>query len=166
MSDRQCCGTDFDAYHLPTCPTQGRREVRSVTSIVAGTAAQPPQPPQAGSDAEHAQRITESLSDWWMQIATGDMAAVVPKAVEYGSADLKIMGEALISLHPNVDGMSPDERITVGQEMAIAFYLLGKVSRLFGAYERGGRPSDDTWHDVSVYSMMGRRVRHEGGWPE
>jgi hypothetical protein len=49
--------------------------------------------------------------------------------------------------------------------MAIAFYLLGKATRVFGAYQRGGRPSDDTWHDLTVYSMMARRVRETGGWP-
>lgn len=109
--------------------------------------------------------ISEQLSDWWQEVATSDMMAVVPKAVEYGSSDLKAMGQQLVALHPGVEGMDAAERERVGQEMAIAFYLLGKVTRLFGAYERGGVPSDDTIHDVTVYSMMFRRVRSEGGWP-
>jgi hypothetical protein len=109
--------------------------------------------------------IADQLSDWWQQESTADMLATVPKAIEYGSSDLKAMGQQLVALHPNVTAMDAGERDRVGQEMAIAFYLLGKITRLFGAYERGGSPSDDTIHDVTVYSMMFRRVRATGGWP-
>lgn len=110
--------------------------------------------------------ISAGLSDWWQTESTRDMLATVPKAIEYGSSDLKAMGAQLVALHPGVDAMGAEERDRVGSEMAIAFYLLGKVARLFGAYERGGLPSDDTIHDVTVYSMMFRRVRETGGWPQ
>lgn len=125
--------------------------------LLGGTTAAPAEDPAAV--------VAEQLSDWWQDESTRDMLAVVPKAIEYGSSDLKAMGAQLVALHPGVDGMDAGEREKVGQEMAIAFYLLGKVTRLFGAYERGGQPSDDTIHDVTVYSMMFRRVRSEGGWP-
>lgn len=109
--------------------------------------------------------VSEMLSDWWADESTADMLAAVPKAIEYGSTDLEAMGVQLVALHPNVEAMNADERSRVGLEMAIAFYLLGKATRIFGAYQRGGVPSDDTWHDLTVYSMMARRVRETGGWP-
>lgn len=110
-------------------------------------------------------KTADEFVSWWRTVTENDLAATLPKIGEYGAADLKIMGEAMVSMHPNLQAMDERERGEVGIEMAIAFYLLGKVSRLFGAYQSGGRPSDDTWHDTSVYAMMGRRVRETGGWP-
>lgn len=105
------------------------------------------------------------LQNWWHEVSQADLDLMLPKVTEYGSQDLEVMGRAMIALHPNRDAMDPGEQRRVGLEMAVAFYLLGKVSRLFGAYSGGGVPSDDTWHDATVYSMMGRRVRETGGWP-
>lgn len=109
--------------------------------------------------------LYQQLTSWWRNTAEGDLEKTVPKAIEYGSADLKVMGAAMVALHPHYNEMDQVERDRTGQEMAIAFYLLGKVSRLFGAYQNGGIPSDDTWLDATVYAMMGRRVRSHGGWP-
>lgn len=91
---------------------------------------------------------------WWGEICDLDFQEYSRKATEYGSADLEIMGEAMRQLVQDEDAD--------GEEMAIAFYLLGKVARMFGAYAKGQEPSDDTLHDLTVYSMMarwGREVR-------
>ena len=123
--------------------------------LIPGITKAPRPVPSPGSD----------LEQWWQSVTRNDLEATLPKVAEYGSADLEVMGAAMIRLHPNHDAMDEGERKQVGLEMAIAFYLLGKVSRLYGAYQSGGQPSDDTWLDASVYSMMGRRVRNSGGWP-
>lgn len=108
-----------------------------------------------------------SLEDWWGEVSAGDVAAVAHKAMEYGSADLDVMGEALVATSAfDTAGMSLETKRKLGQELALSFYLLGKVGRMFGAYANGRLPSDDTIHDATVYSMMLRRVRAEGAWPE
>lgn len=105
------------------------------------------------------------LAAWWHQIATDEVDRTIPKAIEYGSADLKIMGEAMLTLMPQLGkGLDLEERRKVGQELGIAFYVLGKISRLFGAYEQGRMPSDDTWFDLGIYSKMVRRIREVGEW--
>ncbi len=86
-----------------------------------------------------------------MDLAAIDVGAFREKAKEYGSADLEVMGAAMAELL----GLHHDE----GVEAALAFYILGKVSRAFGAIKMGKIPSDDTWHDVTVYSLMIRERR-------
>jgi hypothetical protein len=87
-------------------------------------------------------------------LTENDLAEFAKKAAEYGSADLEVMGSAMAELH----GLTPEQ----GVEAAIAFYILGKVSRAFGAFKMGKMPSDDTWHDVSVYTWMIRERRTRG----
>lgn len=108
----------------------------------------------------------EALVDWWMEQAAAEAKAIVPKAVEYGAADLQVMGEAMLLLMPEeaTEGLTHERRSAIGQEVAVAFYALGKVARLFGAYTQGRLPSDDTWYDLGVYARMGRRIRETGGW--
>lgn len=106
-----------------------------------------------------------ALADWWMDEAHKEAQETAMKAIEYGSADLKVMGEAMLTLLPNLGtGLSVEQRQQVGQELGIAFYVLGKVARLFGAYEQGRMPSDDTWFDLSIYPKMVRRIRQVGEW--
>ena len=105
------------------------------------------------------------LDEWWRKVATEDAIHASAKADEYGSADLLIMGKAMEELFPGKDDMDPESLRRVGIEMAISFYNLGKAARTFGAYARGTFPSDDTWHDSTVYPMMARRVRETGMWP-
>lgn len=118
-----------------------------------------------GMTAEQKDRA-QTLADWWMRMAEDEINMVVPKAIEYGSADLQVMGEAMIRLMPKeiVGRMDRAEKEKTGQEMAIAFYALGKVARLFGAFEQGRAPSADTWLDLGIYSRMGQRVREVGSW--
>jgi hypothetical protein len=82
----------------------------------------------------------------------------IPKAVEYGSHDLRMMGEEMLEMFPQLKGVVSPE------ELGIAFYLRGKVARLFGAYIQGDRPSDDTWLDTEVYAQMAQYVRQNGRW--
>jgi hypothetical protein len=116
-------------------------------------------------------RAEGELRAWWMSLARRDMDAVVPKAVEYSAYDLDIMGHALLAwsgqewgANGGRGGADAQERSAVGQEMAIAYYVLGKVSRLIGAYHEGKLPSNDTWDDIRIYATMAARVRETGRW--
>ncbi len=109
--------------------------------------------------------ILRDLTRWWMDTTYNDLQAMLPKQAEYGgtgggSADLKVMGDALAELC----GMR-DAEDAVKQEMACWFYGLGKVSRLISNYQRGEPGKADTWHDLTVYSLMARRLQEHGGWP-
>jgi hypothetical protein len=106
------------------------------------------------------------LMIWWLSVAIKDCRATVPKVLEYGgamgtegAADLRIMGDSIATLL-GWGGFSP-----VALEMACWFYILGKVGRLVSDYQqrRGGKP--DTWLDISVYTMMARRIQAVGRWP-
>lgn len=108
---------------------------------------------------ERADTIADDLHDFWLKLAHEEIAAVVPKAVQYGAADLAVMGKAMEMLLPE-DKRHP----TLGLEMACAFYALGKVARAFGAYEQGEPASDDDWHDLGVYCRMVQKVRRTGRW--
>lgn len=102
------------------------------------------------------------LSVWWEQQVKTEMKSVLPKVGEYGAVDLKIMATAMRALWPG-DKETVPERVLV--EMALSFYLLGKCGRLFGAYEQGKLPSDDTLLDIAIYTKMIQRVREVGEWP-
>jgi hypothetical protein len=109
--------------------------------------------------AKHDKR--QELTTWWYTQAQKEIEGVIDKAIEYGAADLKVMGTAMLRLMK--DGDNQPER--VGLELAVAFYALGKVARLFGAYERGELPSDDCWADLGIYCRMAQHIREAGRWP-
>lgn len=115
------------------------------------------------------------LTAWWMQTAYYDLEKQLPKMYEYGgnleaqlaaekepggSADLTMMGWAMTVMLRWSDHDSP-----VALELAIWFYILGKVARLISDYQRQVPGKPDTWHDISVYSMMARRIQENGQWP-
>lgn len=100
-----------------------------------------------------------TLKGWWESTSKAELDAIMPKVIEYGSSDLKLMGEALLMTMPQCRGK------VLPEELAIAFYAFGKAARLMGAYADGVEPSDDTWHDLGVYSRMALRVRFAGEWP-
>lgn len=105
------------------------------------------------------------IAEWWAKTAMADAEKTVPKAVEYGAADLDVMGQFMVALiRDKFIGADEKELMQVGREMATAFYLMGKLGRMVGAYQQGMRPSDDTLFDTSVYSMMLRRIRETGTW--
>jgi len=93
-----------------------------------------------------------------------DLKRARAKAMEYGSHDLEIMGTSMVALLPEGGLLDGQSRHAAGIEMAIAFYLMGKASRMFGAYKKGTTPGDDSWRDGSIYSMMARYVRANGRW--
>ena len=99
------------------------------------------------------------LVSWWAAVAADDVGPAAVKAKEYGSFDLLIIGR---TLREAMD-IGPD--VVSDEEIGISFYLLGKISRAVSAIASGQRPSDDTWHDITVFSMMARRVRETGTWP-
>jgi hypothetical protein len=105
------------------------------------------------------------LQDWWVLTAARDLQQAMPKVEEYGgagagSADLRVMGDALAELC----GLH-DTEDAVKQELACWFYALGKVSRLISDYKQGKPGKADSWHDLTVYSMMARRLQETGRWP-
>lgn len=106
----------------------------------------------------------QEIADWWVKRSTEDAGHVMAKAIQYGAADLIIMGKAMEALIPGADGLDEASLQAAGLEMAIAFYALGKVARLFGAYQQGHVPSGDTWYDLGVYANMARFVREHGRW--
>jgi len=97
------------------------------------------------------------LERWWYETARADLQAMGPKVAEYTSADLEIMGTVMESWQLSAP--------QAGTEAAVMWYILGKVARAVAAYREGREPSEDTLHDITVYSMMARRIRSAGGWP-
>lgn len=107
----------------------------------------------------------KQTAQWWLDTAAQDFTAAVPKAMEYGgtrggSADLRLMGDNLSELleWENV----PD---ATRQELAVWFYVQGKAARLVSDYQQRRPGKADTWHDLTVYSMMARRLQEAGAWP-
>jgi hypothetical protein len=49
-------------------------------------------------------------------------------------------------------------------EHAVIFYLMGKIGRCVSAISAGGKPSDDTLMDITIYSLMLRYIRIHGVW--
>lgn len=103
------------------------------------------------------QLSVQALADWWEAETKAELESVIPKAIEYGSADLKVIGYALSQMIGEPKGVTPDE-------LGIAFYVLGKVARLVGGYADGRKPSDDTWHDIAIYTKMAQFARKHDGW--
>ena len=103
--------------------------------------------------------MQSDLEAWWAALSADDVAPAAIKAKEYGSLDLKIIGSTMRGMI----GIAPN--IVSDEEIGIVFYQLGKIARAVSAIGSGRRPSDDTWHDMTVYSMMVRRVRDTGEWP-
>jgi len=106
------------------------------------------------------ERVRAALTDWWTDQSHAEMEACVPKAVEYGSTDLAVIGRAQGRLMGRHD-LTHEE----ATEMGIYFYLIGKLARWEDAIIHGRRVSDDTLHDASVYIKMQQRNRAVGGWP-
>jgi hypothetical protein len=99
----------------------------------------------------------QQLAEWWLDETRSELDSVIPKALEYGSADLKVIGFALSQ-------MIGEPKDVTNDELGIAFYVLGKVARLVGGYADGRKPSDDTWHDIAIYTKMAQYARHNGEW--
>ena len=103
------------------------------------------------------------IADWWTKRTQATIDQTVPKAVQYGAADLEIMGAAMQALLP-IDGADADEKAMMGRYAAVSFYMLGKVARIFGALEQGKLPNPDSEFDLEVYAVMAARIRETGRW--
>lgn len=99
------------------------------------------------------------LTEWWLELAREEARRVVPKAVEYGSTDLRDIGVNIARLC----GRTVTD--AEAEELGIYFYLEGKFARWRSAIMEGRPVSDDTLHDIGVYVRMAQRVRHSGNWP-
>lgn len=104
----------------------------------------------------------EELEDWWMKTAKADFEMMLPKLKRYGAYDLKIMGAEIAHLTGVVRGV---QLSALAEELAIWFYVSGKVARLQAEYEQGLPGDPDHWVDTSIYSFMARRIQEAGGWP-
>lgn len=114
------------------------------------------------------------LHRWYAFTQKADRGMALSKREEYGSADLRIMAGAMAEFLPEPSpealGVAYPHLSTADAleahytEAAISFYTLGKVARVVGALSEGRVPSIDSWRDITVYSMMARRVRQEGSW--
>jgi hypothetical protein len=112
------------------------------------------------------------LFTWWLETSIDDYMAGAPKVDEYGAHDLEIMGAVLGVLAwgehlRDVFSLAQEghRQDRVSTELACWFYVLGKVSRLVSDYIAKRPGKDDTWHDITFYSMMARRIKETGRWP-
>jgi hypothetical protein len=111
---------------------------------------------------------TALLTEWWVGISVGDLKAGMPKVEEYGAHDLEIMGAILMLMvyREQVQGLlDKAKNAPIGTELACWFYVLGKVARLVSDYLATRAGKADTWHDITFYSMMARRIQATGRWP-
>jgi hypothetical protein len=107
------------------------------------------------------EQLASELEGWWTKLAQADMEIAVPKAVEYSSTDLDLVGRWMAGLL----GIKLPDEPGIEIELACMFYLFGKMARALGAYRDGRRPSDDTIRDARIYLTMLTRARETGGWP-
>lgn len=97
---------------------------------------------------------------WWVAKGHEDAALITEKYKEYGNTALLEVGQQLADVMGREDITKAE-----AQELGIWFFMMGKMARLKSAILRGDQASEDTWQDLTCYSMMGRRIRSEGGWP-
>lgn len=104
--------------------------------------------------------LAGDLEGWWMERATEEAMAVIPKAVEYGSNSLEKFGRFVAGLPQRTD-LTTEEALELGSFA----YAYGKMLRWEDSAQRSERPSDDTIHDIGVYTRMVQRIRDTGSWP-
>jgi ABC-type lipoprotein release transport system permease subunit len=103
------------------------------------------------------------LSEWWRWQAEQEIEQTIAKSAEYGAHDLVQMGQVMADFANQEQALMANG--VTREEIAIAYYALGKITRIIGAYKEGRRPSDDSWMDLHVYAGMAIRARDKGGWP-
>lgn len=111
------------------------------------------------------------LRGWWEQTAYDEIAGLIGKMEEYGgmhrATDLTEIGRAMVEAGVSDGPLTGGGAVQDGwlQELGAYFYLRGKFAR-WGAAIIEGRPvSDDTIHDIAIYTRMVQRIRARGGWP-
>lgn len=101
--------------------------------------------------------FSETLAKWWERTGYNDFLMFGPKLAEYGARDLVAHGRAIAEMG-HFDKRTEAEYGEIG----CMFYLHGKLARAMEAYARGDDPSEDTLHDITVYSQMARAFRERG----
>lgn len=128
----------------------------------------------AGIRSIRAGSLYGELQDWWMDKARSEIEPMIRKMEEYGgngrAMDLVDMGrkmhEAGVALPGSsviAPGDSQDDQFI---ELAIYFYVMGKLGRWTAAINEGRAVADDTIDDAIVYLRMLQRTREVGGWPQ
>lgn len=94
-------------------------------------------------------RQQNKLDKWWREHAAAESASMIAKLDEYGTGDLREIGQRLAAL-------AGWKNCTTQQayELGVMFYLIGKMQRVITATELQRAASDDTWHDIAVYAKM------------
>lgn len=111
------------------------------------------------------ERAVNEITAWWGEHSANAIRKTAPKAVEYGAADLDIMGASMVALAgEKLAGATEEERLQFGRYAACAFYAMGKAARIFGALEQGHLPGPDSEFDLEIYSVMMARIRETGRW--
>lgn len=104
------------------------------------------------------------LVRWWVAKAQAEVEPMVAKMAEYGGDGRAI---DLINIGREVARLGKWEvNDTEATEIGITYYVLGKISRAMASLAEKRLPSDDTWHDIKIYSTMVQRTREFGGWPK
>ena len=105
----------------------------------------------------------DELQLWWLDTAHDEIFPLTKKMVEYGGNGRAI---DLIEIGRNLARLSKrDVDDAEATELGIYFYLLGKMGRWTAAVQEGRRVSDDTLHDIAIYTKMVQRTRQKGAWP-
>jgi len=102
----------------------------------------------------------DRVSEWWTRTTQEDWERALVKAQEYGSSDLRWMGQAFL----DVIGWK-DAPEGAGIELACILYLYGKAARALGAFQSHELPSSDTLQDAKLYATMCAYVREFKQWP-
>jgi hypothetical protein len=138
--------------------SDGRRKGDCLLSTAAPEAATVP-PVDSGD-------LAGILTQWWLQKANEEATELVPKMQEYGgmhrASDLTQLGRSMADLIAGAGNFTEEGDL---QELACYFYLQGKMGRWQAALLEGRRVSDDTIHDIKIYTTMVQRIREAGGWP-
>ena len=116
------------------------------------------EPVEIEAEPDSAQPATGPMADWWMGAAVEEIEATVAKVEEYGGDDLTEIGLEMAGLA----GLEEVSEVDAA-ELAIFFYMRGKMARWASAIRRGQSVSDDTIHDIGVYARMAQWIRQNGG---
>lgn len=112
---------------------------------------------------DRAEQVRVLLQEWLQAHDAFLNELLIRRAAEYGSGDLEVMASAMELVAPQ-NGLDLEARRAFCREMSLAFYLLGKVGRMFSAYQHGRVPSTDQWRDAEAYAKMAQKVRDTGLW--
>ena len=120
-----------------------------------------PETNTANQEQEARDRLAARLEDLWREMAEVEIAATVPKAVEYGQQSLVDLG-AVQRRHSGQDPKNTTDADLM--EEAIWFYLNGKIQRWNDAAHGGRAVSEDTIFDIIIYARMALTIRRTGTW--